>query len=105
MRKHFLLHALALAGLAGTGMTNSAAISRINTVNEVKATEPHQRTFKRDIKISPIGGLDGLLSPNDFGLSPKEYGLRFGNGKSRKHRCNRLKFHQEAKLKKRKLNH
>lgn len=46
-----------------------------------------------------IGGLPLVtgFSGGAFGLTPKEYGLRFGNGKCRKHKTNMLRVSKQSK--------
>jgi hypothetical protein len=105
MRRNFTkglgLAALALAGLAGTGQvaqSKALAPASVNTV-EYNATKEAKRT-KGAINVNQLGGLDMTPPiPRDFGLTPKEYGMRYGNGGS-KH-SNRLRYTHNAKLKRR----
>lgn len=93
--------AAALAGLASAGQVASAnalAAAPASTV-EYKAT-PERKATKEKISVNDVTG--GLNFPHLFspGLSPKEYGMRYGNGGSK--RSNRLRYSHNAKVKRRK---
>jgi hypothetical protein len=89
--------AFALAALAGSAQALPLT-SAPTTQNETKATAPKvtQRTAH---KVHSVGGLD-LMQYGNYGMSPKEYGIKFGSG-NQKGRCNRLRFSHNAKLKRR----
>lgn len=95
--------AIALAGLGTTGLAKASANADSNavTINSNSKATTVRKEKKGAIKINPMtGGLDmtpmWALNP---GLSPKEYGMRYGNGGSK--RSNRLRYSHNAKLKRR----
>lgn len=100
----FLAAAMGLAGLMGGAQATQPLTSpqhNVRNTGELKATK-EERKSKEAIKINAYGGLD--FNPflfNDAGLSPKEYGLRFGTGKSRKNKSNRLRYSHNSKLNRR----
>lgn len=107
MRRHFtkslLLSGLALAGLAGAGQVASGQTMDSGLygkmAQEYKATAG-KKLVKEKISVNDItGGLDFDRSYRDFGLTPKEYGMRYGNGGSK--RSNRLRYSHNAKVKRR----
>lgn len=102
MKKNALIAgAIGLAGLMGIGQI---AQSR---VNEAAATRSESQPIKatRERKVSPyqhqveIGGIPLTHHIPSYGMSPKEYGMRFGNGGSK--RSNRLRYSHNAKVKRR----
>lgn len=95
-----------LGGLTGGGQVIQPAAQAGQAQHaqstEMKGVSQNRRTKER-ININNTGGLDFKpLTVSDFGMSPKEYGLRFGNGKSRVGKSNRLAYTHKAKLKRRK---
>jgi hypothetical protein len=108
MRRNFtkglLTGAMALAGLGAVGLAQGAAKVDNNAVAvnaNSKATTVRKET-KGAIKINPLtGGLD-MENPigHNFGMTPKEYGMRYGNGGSKHSNMN--KYSHNAKLKRRK---
>jgi hypothetical protein len=96
--------ALALAGLMGSAQATqplTAAQQNVRSSGEMKAAR-ETRKSKEAINVNIDGGLDfNKFLFNDAGLSPKEYGLRFGSGASRKNKSNRLRFTHNAKVKRR----
>jgi hypothetical protein len=105
MRRNFTktimaMAALSMAGLAGSGQVASAKTlaTAANTV-EYKATND-RKAKKEKISVNHVtGGLD-FDHGKPFGLTPKEYGMRYGNGGSK--RSNRLRYSHNAKVKRRK---
>lgn len=94
--------AAAMAGLAGAGQVASAKATTApaNTV-EYKATNERKKQVKQKIAINDMtGGLDFTHLLPQPGMSPKEYGIRYGNGGSK--RSNRLRYSHNAKVKRRK---
>lgn len=78
----FLAGAMALAGLAGMGQVKATAVAAQEkaTVNydSYKATEK-RKVAKQKISINNVtGGLD-FDHGQPFGLTPKEYGMRYGH--------------------------
>lgn len=98
--KSLLLSGLALAGLAGAGqVAQGKATAPANTI-EYKATTKRKER-KQAISVNGVtGGLDFTLLLPQPGMSPKEYGMRYGNGGSK--RSNRLRYSHNAKVKRRK---
>lgn len=108
MRRNFMkslvLGAAGMAGLTVGGQLASAKmVDKTSTPTEVyKATpEKKRKAGKQKISINPLTG--GLVMPpaypGQFGLSPKEYGMRYGNGGSK--RSNRNRYAHNAKVKRR----
>jgi hypothetical protein len=108
MRRNFtkglLAGAMAMAGLGTVGLAQGAAKLDNNAVTvsaNSKATTVRKES-KGAVKINPMtGGLD-MTSPigHNFGMTPKEYGMRYGNGGSKRSNMNR--YSHNAKLKRRK---
>jgi hypothetical protein len=99
--------ALAFALAAGLGTAqvthtsiNNAPTSQAQRSGEMKATQP-RKSVSRKIVAQHSGGLDIIHEGGDYGMSPKQYGLSYGNGKSRKVKHNRLRYSHNAKLKRR----
>ncbi|RZJ91878.1 MAG: hypothetical protein EOO20_03820 [Chryseobacterium sp.] len=96
--------AMGMAGLMGGVQATqplNAQHQEVRTTGELKATR-ETRKSKEAINVNIDGGLDfNKFLFNDSGLSPKEYGLRFGTGESRKNKSNRLRFTHNAKLRRR----
>lgn len=96
--------AMGMAGLMGSAQatqTLSTTQQQVRNTGELKATKENRKS-KEAININQDGGLD--FNPflfTDTGLSPKEYGLRYGTGKSRKNKSNRLRLSHNAKLNRR----
>lgn len=66
--------------------------------NEVRGITPKRTTSKYQVRNS-IGGIPlESYSLGIPGLTPKEYGIRFGNGKSRKGKTNMLHVSRKAKM-------
>lgn len=91
-------------GLAAAAMMlagNPAPAQANQTVkqnHEVRGVTPERKTSRHQIK-NTIGGIPTISFGGIPGLSPKEYGIRFGNGKSRKSKTNMLHVSRKAKLK------
>jgi hypothetical protein len=97
--------ALGLAGGLGTAQISQTAISNTpiqqsQRSGEIKATAP-TKSVSRKIVIQQSGGLDVIEEGGVFGLTPMQYGIQYGNGKSRKLKHNRLRYSHNAKLKRR----
>ena len=83
--------------LIGIGLATCLAPIVINKVKAETVTTAERKglnTIKsqnKTMKIQYIGGLPLVTEyyGNPFGLTPKEYGIRFANGKSRKHKTNK----------------
>lgn len=107
MRRNFMkgamLGAMALAGLGGSQST-LAATAKANTDNTAIIANSKATTVKKEkkgaIKVNPLtGGLDMTPPiPGKFGLTPKEYGMRYGNGNSRKGKTNYTRMSHNAKV-------
>jgi len=90
---------LGMAGLGATGQIAQASQPKANTV-QYEATPKEAKQAKPT--NNPYGGpLGNLLSFSIPGLTPKEYGIRFGTGKSRNKKSNRLRYSANAKIRRR----
>ncbi|WP_114937556.1 hypothetical protein [Mucilaginibacter endophyticus] len=99
--KNLLLSGLALAGLAGAGQVASAHSQSAASTVEYKATN-ERKAKKSKIAVNDVtGGLDFAPMLPKLGMSPKEYGLRYGSGGTK--RSNRLRYSHNAKVKRRKV--
>ncbi len=74
-----------MAGLAGSHAAQAHRTA--GTLHETKATAA--RPVSKYKVMREVGGLD-LVTHGMPGLSPKEYGLRYGNGKSKRHKTNKI---------------
>lgn len=90
-----------MAGLAGAGQVASAkTLAANNTTVEYKATAD-RKSKKEKISVNDVtGGLDFMPMLPKLGMTPKEYGQRYGTGGTK--RSNRLRYSHNAKLKRRK---
>lgn len=97
--------AVAMAGGLGAAQvsqsTVASPISQNQRSGEMKATAP-TKSVSRKIVAAHSGGLDIIQEGGVFGLTPMQYGMQYGNGKSRKIKHNRLRYSHNAKLKRRK---
>jgi hypothetical protein len=89
--------AIALAALTG-GAQALPKTAAPTTQNETKATAPITKEREAH-KVHSAGGLD-IMQLGQYGMSPKEYGLKYGHGNG-KSRSNRLRFTHNSKLKRR----
>lgn len=93
--------ALALAALAGTAPAASfAQSSRVQVTQEQQKATAQNVVAKHQQVKHTAGGLD-LIQQGVYGMPPKEYGLRFGNGKSKSGKPNFNRLKHNAKLKRR----
>ena len=94
--------AIALAGLMGSAQTASLATTKLaEQIKVMKATREYRKNNEA-ININAYGGLDFPTQyTNDFGMSPMQYGLLYGSGKSRNKKSNRKRLSHNAKLKRR----
>jgi hypothetical protein len=97
--------ALGLAGGLGTAQISQTALTNApvqqsQRSGEMKATAPTKSISYRSV-IAQAGGLDVIYEGGVFGLTPMQYGMQYGNGKSRKGKHNRLRYSHNAKLKRR----
>lgn len=91
--------ALSLAGAMGVGQVSQTATAPMQseqTKSDFKATPPKQREAKTRM-VNEIGGIP-LMQTGEFGLTPREYGLRFGNGASKKRKNNYQRMAHNAKV-------
>lgn len=97
MKKALLSLAIALAGLTGAAQTSASLLQ--SSFNEMKATAAkHSQSSNKIYKM--IGGLPVTTILPDYGMSPKEYGMRYGRG-NRNGKSNRLRYSHNAKMKRR----
>lgn len=89
---------MALAGLMGSAQASqhyaNAPLTQ-NATKDMKATEAKQQRSQYR-KVHEAGGLD-LLQRGEYGMSPMEYGMRFGHGNSKRH-TNKLRTSHNAKV-------
>ncbi|MBB2148817.1 hypothetical protein [Pedobacter gandavensis] len=88
--------ALALAGFTGSAQAAQSLTATVQ--NEIKA-KPAKHTQTYTIH-NTVGGIPLTTFLPDYGMSPKEYGMRFGHG-NRKGKSNRLRYSHNAKMKRR----
>jgi len=92
--------ALALAGLTGSAQAVQP-LTQTNTTQEETKSTPAKHSSRRQTIENTIGGIPLISHIPNYGMSPKEYGIRHGNGSSRKNKSNRLRYSHDAKLKRR----
>lgn len=87
--------------LAGLGMVGQSYPSLAKAANQVKTEQAAEISRKSKREAFPFTKAGGSTDPfgNPFGLTPKEYGMRYGNGGSK--RSNRLRYSHNAKVKRR----
>lgn len=89
-----------MASLAGTAQVAQAEVKTQDVaVKEVKATVP-KRHEKKVVVENTIGDIPLITYMPNYGMSPKEYGMRYGHGNG-KGKSNRLRLAHNAKLKRR----
>lgn len=99
MKKRLIAYAAALASLVGFGSTSKANTETLNTKTDVSIkADPKSTKRKTTGVVNTIGGIPIThLFPN-YGMSPKEYGQRYGTGKNRKHKSNRQRYAHNSKV-------
>jgi hypothetical protein len=99
-RKIAIAMCLGLAGMTGAAQAmQSLAHTTHVTQEEMKAVGAKHTKKSRTIEET-FGGLPLVSFMPDYGMSPKEYGMKYGHG-NKKGRSNRLRFSHNAKLKRR----
>lgn len=98
--------AMGLAGGLGTAQVSQSSvtnspISQNQRSGEMKATAP-RKSVSRKIVVDYSGGMDIIQEGGVFGMTPMQYGISYGNGKSKNVKHNRLRYSHNAKLKRRK---
>lgn len=95
--------AAAAIAMSLNAQANAPAQANHTTIQqEVKATPREEKVVKKTVQSNVGGsGLDLHTHFPDYGLSPKEYGMRYGNGKSRKGKTNKLHVKHSYKVKRR----
>lgn len=99
-----MVAALALAGGLGTaqvGQSNIPSQQTFQSQRDMKATRP-TKSIRHKTIVEQSGGLDVIRDGGEFGLTPMQYGMRYGNGKSRNVKNNMLRYSHNAKVKRRK---
>jgi len=96
-RKGLIAGAIALAGLGASAQVESTNIPVSSLVKQEATIEKKQKPGKPRIAVNPLTG--GLDTPPTF---PKEYGIRYGTGASRKKKSNRQRYATNAKISRRK---
>lgn len=87
------------AALMATNPQAKAMAGDAKVILETKAVTEHMR--KRVKVVHEIGGLTLETLVSDYGMSPKQYGILFGHGGSRKAKTNFRRLAHNAKLKRR----
>lgn len=100
--------ALAMAGSIGTtqSMENVNPKTAGGTEQNAKSTpagERKKRSYHKEY-MGSSGGIPMLNHFTNYMMSPMEYGMRFGNGGSKKYKSNRLRYSHNAKVKRRTSN-
>ena len=94
----FAIGAAGMLGTAQVAQSTSAPVTQSQT-KEIKGTEAAKPARKTSFKAQ-VGGLDIIEVNGGYGMSPKEYGMRFAKGPSAG-KTNRLRCSHNAKLKRR----
>ncbi len=89
---------LALAGLVGSAQA-AQPLTASQSQHEQKATQARYAE-KQARTVHSAGGLD-LKQYGEYGMSPMQYGMLYGNGASRKGRTNLLACSHRAKVNRR----
>lgn len=107
MKKNRISTALMAFAIASAGMLGTAQVAQSTTApvtqnqsREIKGTEA-PKPARKVSQVAQVGGLEIHEMNGGYGMSPKEYGMRFFNGKSRKDKHNRLRYSHDAKVKRR----
>ena len=94
----------AIVGLAtafGIGQPSSTMANNMPALQqEIKAVKEARRQTQKQA-AEEIGGIPLKYEGIIYGLSPKEYGIKFGHGNKRKGKTNFLRLAHNAKLKRR----
>lgn len=92
--------AMALASLGALEAKPAYNNNQTQTVSQdqqkQRARAPQAKANHRIVREN-LGGLD-LVRVGKYGMSPKEYGLRYGNGKSRNSKTNFNRLYRNAKI-------
>lgn len=89
---------MALAGLVGNAQATQPYVNTPTSQTagkDMKAT-PASHATRQARSVHSAGGLD-LMQHGEYGMSPKEYGMRFGHGNSKRH-TNKLACSHKAKV-------
>lgn len=75
-----------------TALTPQVAQSSQHNVTVERQVYNNKPITVKKSTIKQIGGLDLVteFTGKPFGLTPKEYGIRFGNGRSKKSKINKI---------------
>ena len=98
--KRIAIAAAGIAGMVGLGAASAAHASSVNTPTEVQAPAQKKERNRKYTKQQMADLLNTEFKPRyvDHGLSPKEYGIRFGTGASRRGRKNYQRMAHNAKV-------
>jgi hypothetical protein len=99
-RKIAIAMCLGLAGMTGTAQAMQSLAHTTHVSQEEMKAIGAKHTKKYKITEETIGGIPLVSYLPDYGMSPKEYGMKYGHG-NRKGKSNRLRFSHNAKLKRR----
>jgi hypothetical protein len=103
MKKHFLGMALALAALVNVGTAGRLYSARIEDGAIVAPKPSIKKVVAAKPKLRDLVGDPLPVAPRfvNLSLTPKEYGLRYGTGASRKHKSNRNRYSAASSIRKR----
>lgn len=88
--------ALGALGIAGSQTAQALPTAQANHRDAVAADTKSRNQTPGSEKRREFDPIASLM--HDAGMSPKEYGLRYGSGASRKGKSNRLRLSHNAKL-------
>lgn len=94
MKKRSFLPAM----LLGAMMACTPAKTTNSTQSDIKAARIEHYRKKQLVHVRQSGGMDLVTVLPNTGLTPKEYGIRYGNGKSRKSKTNYLRLSRRYKI-------
>jgi hypothetical protein len=99
MKKIAIAMSLSLAAFIGGSQAMPPTTTHHSAQEETKAVGANHTRKARTIEET-IGGIPRVTYYPDYGMSPKEYGMKYGHG-NKKGKSNRLRFSHNAKLKRR----
>jgi len=96
--------AIGLAGSLGTAQVSQSTTAPLSqnqrSTGEIKATSPTKSVRHKSV-VAQAGGLDVIYEGGVFGMTPMQYGMKYGNGKSRKGKTNFARLSHNAKVSRR----
>lgn len=99
---------IAAVSAAALAMSLNPQAGIVKQVNEIKTSHEQKQTATKETVSKKVtrhnvngSGLDMVRIGGDYGMSPKEYGIRFGNGRSKKSKVNFAKISAQKKVSRR----